>query len=162
MTSSWPKLKPKSPACFPPSEVASLRAVDWQLILVCYSDVFLLLEMPSLPSAPPSAGQAKSKLVFFWGSWCYFEAPLFQMHWRQAFFFFLRFYLFIYERHRQREKQAPCRESDAGLEPGTPGSRPEPKADAQPLSHPRIPEGKLCASVYFFIRKSWPASYWPW
>ena len=27
-----------------------------------------------------------------------------------------------------------------GLNPGTPGSRPEPKADAQPLSHPGIPQ----------------------
>ena len=27
-------------------------------------------------------------------------------------------------------------EPDVGLDPGTPGSRPEPKADAQPLSHP--------------------------
>ena len=34
------------------------------------------------------------------------------------------------QRHRQREKQAPCRELDVGLDPGTPGSRPEPKADA--------------------------------
>ena len=33
--------------------------------------------------------------------------------------------------HRQREKQDPCREHDAGLDPGTPGSCPEPKADAQ-------------------------------
>ena len=32
------------------------------------------------------------------------------------------------ERHRQREKQAPCREPDMGLHPGTPGSRPGPKA----------------------------------
>ena len=40
---------------------------------------------------------------------------------------FLRFYLFIHVRHthiekqihRQREKQAPCREPDAGLDPGT-------------------------------------------
>ena len=43
------------------------------------------------------------------------------------------------QRHRQREKQAPCRESDVGLDPGTPGSCPEPKADAQPLSHPGLP-----------------------
>ena len=27
-------------------------------------------------------------------------------------------------RHRQREKQAPCREPNAGLDPGTPGSHP--------------------------------------
>ncbi|XP_072667846.1 spindle and centriole-associated protein 1 isoform X1 [Canis lupus baileyi] len=40
------------------------------------------------------------------------------------------------QRHRQREKQAPCGVPDAGLHPRIPGSRPEPKADAQPLSHP--------------------------
>ena len=40
------------------------------------------------------------------------------------------------ERDRQREKQAPCGEPDGGLHPRTPGSRPEPKADAQPLSPP--------------------------
>ena len=39
------------------------------------------------------------------------------------------------QRHRQREKQAPCREPDVGLDPRTLGSHPEPKADAQPLSH---------------------------
>ena len=27
--------------------------------------------------------------------------------------------------HRQREKQAPCREPDVGLDPGSPGSCPE-------------------------------------
>lgn len=36
------------------------------------------------------------------------------------------------QRQRQREMQAPCKEPN----PGTPGSCPEPKADAQPLSHP--------------------------
>ena len=43
------------------------------------------------------------------------------------------------QRHRQREKQAPCREPDTGLDPGTPGSRTEPKSDAQPLNHPGTP-----------------------
>ena len=43
------------------------------------------------------------------------------------------------KRHRQREKQAPCREPDVGLNPGSLGSPPELKADAQPLSHPGIP-----------------------
>ena len=55
-------------------------------------------------------------------------------------YFFLRFYVFIHERHRQRnrqrKKQAPCQESDAGLDTRTPGSQLEPKADAQSLSHP--------------------------
>ena len=44
------------------------------------------------------------------------------------------------QRHRQREKQAPCREPDAGLNPRTSGSRSGPKAGAKPLSHPGIPE----------------------
>ena len=46
--------------------------------------------------------------------------------------------LFIYswetqrerQRHRQREKQAPWGEPAVGLSPRTPGSQPEPKADA--------------------------------
>ena len=43
------------------------------------------------------------------------------------------------QRHRQREKQAPCREPDAGLDPRTPGLHSGPKADAQPLSPPGVP-----------------------
>ena len=43
------------------------------------------------------------------------------------------------QRHRQREKQAPCRKPNVGLDPRTPGSCPGPNADAQPLSHPGIP-----------------------
>ena len=44
------------------------------------------------------------------------------------------------QRHRQmpREKQAPCREPDVGLDPGTPGPRPEPKAHSTAES-PRCP-----------------------
>ena len=54
--------------------------------------------------------------------------------------------LFIHERqkkrdrHRQREKQAPCMELNAELSPRTPGPRPKLKADAQPLSHPGVLE----------------------
>ena len=33
------------------------------------------------------------------------------------------------QRHRQREKLAPYREPDVGLDPRTPGSHTEPKAD---------------------------------
>ena len=56
------------------------------------------------------------------------------------------FNLFIYERHtrerqrhRQREKQTPCREPDVGLDPGTLGSSPGPKAGAKWLSYPGTP-----------------------
>ena len=48
------------------------------------------------------------------------------------------------QRHRQREKQAPCGEPDEGLDPRTLGSWLEPKADTQPLSHPGDP------SLFYF------------
>ena len=51
-------------------------------------------------------------------------------------FVFLRFYLFM--REREREKQAPCREPDVGLDPGFPGLCPGQKAGAKLLSHPGI------------------------
>ena len=38
------------------------------------------------------------------------------------------------QRHRQKEKQAPCREPDVGLDPRTWGSCPELKASVQPNS----------------------------
>ena len=44
------------------------------------------------------------------------------------------------QRHRQREKQAPCKEPDMGLDPRAPGSRPGPKAGTQPLSHLGVPK----------------------
>ena len=56
--------------------------------------------------------------------------------------------LFMHERHRkrekqrqrQREKQAPCGKLDVGFNPATMGSRSEPKADGQPLSHLGVPQ----------------------
>ena len=47
------------------------------------------------------------------------------------------------QRHRQREKQAPCREPNVGLDPRTLGSRPGPKAEAQLLSHPGVSINKI-------------------
>ena len=38
----------------------------------------------------------------------------------------------------EKHRQAPCGKPNAGLDPRTPGSRPKPKADAQPLSHPSV------------------------
>ena len=53
-------------------------------------------------------------------------------------------YLFMRDTQREvetlaEEKQAPCRKPNAGLDPRTPESLPEPKADTQPLSHPGVP-----------------------
>ena len=67
--------------------------------------------------------------------------------WKSHFIFFFKIYLLIHEtqrererqRQRQREKQAPRREPNVGLHPGTPGSHPGPRAGAIPLSHPGIP-----------------------
>ena len=39
------------------------------------------------------------------------------------------------QRHRQRKKQALCREPDVGLNPRTLGSWPDLKADAQPPTY---------------------------
>ena len=68
--------------------------------------------------------------------------------------FFKEFIFFINERHRERqrhrqrhrEKQAPCRELNAGFNPRSTGSRLGLKADAQPLSHPGVPE------LWYFIQ----------
>ena len=59
------------------------------------------------------------------------------------------------QRHRQREKQAPCGKPDVGLDPRNPGSRPEPKADrgsnAEP---PRCP--KMCGFLKIYLFKIAP------
>ena len=65
-----------------------------------------------------------------------------------CFFVFFNF-LFIYDSHREREREAETqaegeagsmhREPDVGFDPGSPGSRPGPKAGAKPLRHPGIP-----------------------
>ena len=43
------------------------------------------------------------------------------------------------QRHRQREKQAPCRDLNVELDPRSLGSPPEPKVNTQPLSHLEVP-----------------------
>ena len=70
--------------------------------------------------------------------------------------FFLN-YLFIYDSDREREREAETqaegeagsmhRESDVGFDPGSPGSRPGPKAGAKLLRHPGIP---IFSSLYCF------------
>ena len=47
------------------------------------------------------------------------------------------------ERGRGRKKQAPCREPDVGLDPGTPGSGPGPKAALN-----RQATRAVCVSVF--------------
>ena len=53
--------------------------------------------------------------------------------------------MIVTQREREAETQAEGeagsmhREPDVGFDPGPPGSRPRPKADAKPLRHPGIP-----------------------
>ena len=75
-------------------------------------------------------------------------------------FFYLKISLFMRDRERLREKQPPHREPNAGLNPRTLGSRPEPKADAQPLSHPGAPDcyfklllWPVCLVILSYIKK---------
>ena len=70
----------------------------------------------------------------------------------EALYFFFKS-LFIYDSHTQREREAETQaetqaegeagpmhwEPNVGLHPGSPGSRPGPKAGAKPLRHPGIP-----------------------
>ena len=57
--------------------------------------------------------------------------------------------MIVTQREREAETQAEGeagsmhREPDVGFEPGSPGSRPGPKAGAKPLCHPGIPTQKL-------------------
>ena len=53
------------------------------------------------------------------------------------------------QRYRQREKQAPRGKPTGGLDTRILGSHPEPKADAQPLSHPGVACGDFKVKVYF-------------
>ena len=53
------------------------------------------------------------------------------------FFIFKRFYLFIHERGRDRGRSR--LHAGSPMWDLIPGSHPEPKADAQPLSHPGVP-----------------------
>ena len=70
----------------------------------------------------------------------------------ESTYFLRRFYLFTHERHterqrhrqRERDKQDPLREPDVGLDPSTPGSRPEPKAE---LNHAGIPKRALIKQI---------------
>ena len=43
-------------------------------------------------------------------------------------------------------------EPDVGFDPGSPGSRPGPKAGAKPLHHPGIPRNSVIYAESFFER----------
>ena len=67
--------------------------------------------------------------------------------------------MIVTEREREAETQAEGeagsmhREPDVGLDPGSPGLRPGPKAGTKPLCHPGIPDSyfKLKYSLVCFL-----------
>ena len=65
--------------------------------------------------------------------------------------------MIVTEREREAETQAEGeagsmhREPDVGFDPGSPGSRPGPKAGAKPLRHPGIPNCRLFLIFTFLL-----------
>ena len=63
--------------------------------------------------------------------------------------------MIVTERKREREAETQAegeagsmhREPNVGFDPGSPGSRPGPKAGAKPLRHPGIPT-RMCFKIY--------------
>ena len=57
------------------------------------------------------------------------------------------------ETHAEGEAGSMHREPDVGFDPGSPGSRPGPKAGAKPLRHPGIPQfdSFLFEAIRFFL-----------
>ena len=82
-------------------------------------------------------------------------------------FFFFIFKLFIYlfmivtQREREAETQAEGevgsmhQKPDVGFDPGSPGSRPGPKAGAKPLRHPGIPHFAFCGLQFRVLKYFW-------
>ena len=63
--------------------------------------------------------------------------------------------MIVTEREREAETQAEGeagsmhQEPDVGFDPGSPGSRPGPKAGAKPLRHPGIPRYSFLSNLQF-------------
>ena len=72
--------------------------------------------------------------------------------------FFFNFFLFMIVTEREREREAETQaegeagsmhwEPDVGFDPGSPGSRPGPKAGAKPLRHPGIPHFFIIVFIF--------------
>ena len=69
--------------------------------------------------------------------------------------------MIVTEREREREAETQAegeagsmhREPDVGFDPGSPGSRPGPKAGAKPLRHPGIPNPILIGQQISLSKK---------
>ena len=82
--------------------------------------------------------------------------PLWEPQFLGVFFLFV---FVFYDSHREREAETQAEgeagsmhwEPDVGFDPGSPGSRPGPKAGAKPLRHPGIPRIVFLKTMFFRI-----------
>ena len=90
---------------------------------------------------------------------CNFSFLVFCHIFSNGFLFERLIYLFTHETHRERQRHRQRIKGgwqpDVGLSPRTMGSWPEPKADAQPLSHPGAPSS-FCLCVCYILWSSFP------
>ena len=115
---------------------------DWPSFVLNY--IFIFDDIKIFCILSPKATQWRH--LIFKKYFVIFIFEVFSTNFLFSFLFFKNI-LFIYswetwrvrQRHRQRKKQASCGEPNVGLDLRTPGSRPEPKADALPLSYPGAP-----------------------
>ena len=82
------------------------------------------------------------------------------------FFYFIHLFMRDTEQEREAEiqaegKQAPFREPDVGLDPGSPGSHPGPKTGTKPLSHPGIPPAPSLESRFLYRPDLLPSALFP-
>ena len=84
-----------------------------------------------------------------------------KLHSRKWVLFFFNFYLFMIVTERERERAetqaegeagSMHREPDVGFDPGSPGSRPGPRAGTKPLHPPGIPQLYFNKNCLKYIR----------
>ena len=131
------------PSLWWPLGNTSIMGLDWKVHLCESGDDFSkCLEYLWTPCFVLKVKSLCINEINYTNILCIFKTPVTGWHIKNLFFLRFIFYLFMIDierqRHRQREKQAPCWEPDMWLDPGTQGSRPRPKAGAKPLSHPGI------------------------
>ena len=59
------------------------------------------------------------------------------------------------QRHKQREKQAPCRDPDVGLDPGSPGSHPGLKVTLNRWATGAAQGAPFLYHLHFLVNNSW-------
>ena len=90
----------------------------WQLMIISYYKKCSSLQRPI-----PFLKKINLRWTEYWPK----TQTVNFIYFKDFIYFFMRDTEKRRQRHRQREKQAPCRETDVGLDPASPGSGPGPK-----------------------------------